>query len=93
MDQLDHPMRGVGDAPKDVAGARPLVAAAVGGDPVGARAEVVARSVDVDGPQRVIGRGVGQNASTNVAIMLRVNELRRAGRSSVIRRMPPSRLA
>ena len=59
MNQLDHPIRGVGDAPKDVAGTRPLVAA-VGGNPVGTGAEVVTRAEYVDGPQRVIGGGVGQ---------------------------------
>ena len=60
--QLDHPIRGMGDAPEDVAGAR-FVVAAVGGDPVRTRAEVVAGALDVDNAQRVIGRGVGQRLS------------------------------
>src|SRR3954468_6354954 len=58
-DELNEPVRRVGDATDQVAGAWPL-SAGIGGDPVGARAEVVALAANVDGPQRVVGCGVGQ---------------------------------
>ena len=64
-DELDQPMRGVGDATDQIAGARPL-AAGIGGDPVGAGAEVVAFAANVDGPQRVVGGGRRQRVDERV---------------------------
>ncbi len=58
--QFDDAMSGVRNATDEVTGARAWGVAAVGGNPVGARAEVVARAADVDSPQRVVGGGVGQ---------------------------------
>ena len=59
VDEFDHAVGGVRDAPNQIAGARPL-SGAVGGHPVGAGAEIVARAADVDGAQGIVGRGVGQ---------------------------------
>ena len=65
VDEFDHPMGGVGNAPDQIAGAGPLARALVA-DPVRARAEVVARAANVDGAQRVVGRGVGQRVDERV---------------------------
>ena len=59
MDEFDHAIGGVRNAPNQVAGAGPL-AGAVGGHPVRARTEIASRAADMDGPQRIVGRGVGQ---------------------------------
>ena len=65
MDELDQPVGGVGDAADQVAGAGPLTTG-IGGDPVGARAEVVALAANMDDPQRVVGCGRRQRVDKRV---------------------------
>jgi hypothetical protein len=59
VDELDHAIGGVWNASNQIAGAGPLTGT-VGRHPVRACAEIASRATDMDGPKRIVGRGVGQ---------------------------------